>query len=412
MASPNLPKLNLGFIGLGQAVGRIFMHYSDFGGIPFRITAAAEPRDHARTRFAAELGAETYRSAEELCASPNVDVVYIATPPELHRAHVELAAGHGKHIIVEKPMALTLDDCAAMIAACERNGVKMVAGHTHSFDAPILKMHEVVGSGELGKLVMINTWNFNEFNERPWPTAELIATCGPLLNQGPHQVDVVRQIGGGMVKSVRATMIHDALRGCEGGYVCHLEFEDGVPASLVYDARGFFDIAELFWWGGEGGVPRLPETAQRLRANMRALKSKGSAEAERILEQQKEQGRFGALHIDPEMKKLRGYHSDKEVEHQPFFGLTVVSCEHGAIRQSLHGLRLYDNDGVREVPVERKSGGRAAELQSLYDGVVHDKPIFHDGRWGMATLEVCLGMLDSAKQGAQVEMTRQVRMPG
>ncbi len=402
--------LNLGFVGLGQAVNRMLQQYPDIAKLPYRIAAAAEPREHARKKFEREFNGETFEDIEALCQSPNVDVVYIATPPENHREHVEIAARNGKHIVVEKPMALTLEDCEAMIAAAETNGVKLLAGHTHSFDAPIRKMREIVKSGSIGDLTMINTWNINEFNPRPWPTAELKTTFGPILNQGPHQVDIVRQIAGGMVKSVRASTFWDGLRGCEGGYTCFLEFENGVPATLVYDARGFFDTAELFWWVGEGGTPRDPETNFDMKRNFLELASKSDEEMEHIIEAQKEQGRYGAEDVDPSTWELWGYSGPEEIKHQPFFGLTLVSCEKGALRQSPDGILIYGETEKREILLDKELRGRAAELMDLYNGVVNGQPLFHDGRWGMATLEVCLAIIESAKDGKEIRMSRQVAM--
>lgn len=401
--------LRLGFIGVGQAVSRMFQSYDEIAQLPYRITGAADLREHALERFAAQFQCETFRTAEALCRSSAVDVVYIATPPEYHREHVELAAANGKHVIVEKPMASSLADCDAMVLAAEKAGIKLVSGHTHSFDAPIRKMCEVVAGGTLGNLVMINTWNFNEFNHRPWPTAELHSTFGPILNQGPHQVDIVRQLAGGMVKSVRAQTVFDRDRACAGGWTCFLEFENGVPATLVYDARGFFDTAELFWWVGEGGTMRPTDTNVMMRKNLQELAAHGPEERERLLAAQKEQGRYGATYVDPALRtKLRGYHTNDPQEHQPFFGLTVVSCERGAIRQSADGLLVYDEEGVHEVLVGQEQGGRAAELMDLYNGVVHGKPIFHDGKWGRATLEVCLAIMESGKTRREVEMALQV----
>jgi predicted dehydrogenase len=404
------PVLRLGFIGLGQAVNRMFQQYPHIKELPFRIAAAADPREHALDAFRRQFNGEAYASAEDLCRSRNVDVVYIATPPELHREQVEMAASYGKHIVVEKPMALTIEDCDAMVRAAEKGGVKLLAGHTHSFDAPIRKMREIVTSGQIGDLVMINTWNFNEFNPRPWPTEELRTTYGPVLNQAPHQVDIVRQLAGGLVRSVRAQTIWDPLRGCEGGWICFLEFENRVPATLVYDARGFFDTAELFWWVGEGGNQRDPESNFMMRRNFKALAELGPAELERVLEEQKEHGRYGAA-ANPEMWKLWGYDAPEAIRHQPFFGLTLVSCERGAIRQSADGLLVYGEERIDEIPLNRELRGRAAELMDIYNGVVHGKPIFHDGRWGKATLEVSLAIVESAKIRREVLMSHQVAIP-
>ncbi len=154
-------------------------------------------------------------------------------------------------------MALSIAECDAMNEAAEKHGVKLLCGHTHSFDPPIRKIRAIVKSGELGKLCMINTWNYNEFMYRPRMKHELATSRGVVLNQGPHHVDIVRLIGGGMVRSVRAmTGVWDKAREWEGSYTCYLEFEDGTPATLVYSGYGFFDTAELFSWIGEGGQYR------------------------------------------------------------------------------------------------------------------------------------------------------------
>lgn len=385
--------------------------YGDVSKLPYRFAAATDPRTHAMETFAKQFDAKTFPDVEALCASPDVDVVYVATPPEMHRAHAEAAARGGKHVIVEKPMALTLEDCDAIVSSAERAGVKLLAGHTHSFDAPIRRMREIISSGELGTLVMINTWNFNEFNPRPWTTAELVTTHGPILNQAPHQVDIVRQLAGGLVRSVRAQTIWDSLRGCEGGWVCFLEFEGGIPATLVYDARGFFDSSELCWWIGEGGAPRPADTNVAMRQNFKNLASLGTAEMERVLDEQKEQGRYGAENVDDSVWKLWGYADPGVPVRQPFFGLTVVSCERGAIRQSGDGLFVYGEDGRRETPLGQEMRGRAAELMDLYNAVVHGKPIFHDGRWAKASLEVCLAIIESGKTHREISMRHQVPMP-
>lgn len=78
-----------------------------------------------------------FRSVKEMCQSPNIGAVYVATPHELHAQHTSAALENGKHVHGEKPMALSLDDCEAMNTTAEKHRVKLMAGHTHSFDPPI-----------------------------------------------------------------------------------------------------------------------------------------------------------------------------------------------------------------------------------------------------------------------------------
>jgi phthalate 4,5-cis-dihydrodiol dehydrogenase len=132
----------LGIAGLGVASTQILPPISK---LPFiEITGAADTRADAVAKFREQYKAEGYASIEDLCASSNVDAVYIATPNLLHAEHAITAAQHKKHIIVEKPMAMTLAECDAMNEAAEKHGVKLLCGHTHSFDPPIRKIRQIV----------------------------------------------------------------------------------------------------------------------------------------------------------------------------------------------------------------------------------------------------------------------------
>jgi predicted dehydrogenase len=104
---------------------------------------------------------------------------------------------------------------------------------------------------------------------------------------------------------------------------------------------------------------------------------------------------------------LFGY-TGGEVQFQPYFGYTVVACERGVVRQSPDGLMVYGEQGPYEIPIQKGRTGRTAELMEMYDAVVEGRPLFHDGRWGLGTLEVCLAILESAASGADVAMKHQV----
>ena len=365
-----------------------------------KIAAAADVRTDALEKFHAVYGGNCYTSVQAMCEQADIDAVYVATPNTLHAEHAIIAARHGKHIIVEKPMAMSLAECDAMNEAAEKHRVKLLCGHTHSFDPPIRKIREIVKGGELGKLCMIHSWNYNEFMYRPRMRHELAMSRGVVLNQGPHHVDIVRLIGGGMMRSVRATTgIWDNTREWEGSYSCYLEFEDGTPATLVYSGYGFFDTAELFNWVGEGGQYRSPETNLNVRKKLREA---GSAEEE---EQLKEGMRFGG------QREGEYSHVWSGERKQPFFGLTLVSCEKGDIRQTPEGLKIYGETEQRQIQLPAGSRGREAEVEELYNAVVRNRPVFHDGRWGAATLEVCLAMLESAALRKEIFLTHQVPSP-
>jgi predicted dehydrogenase len=321
----------MGMAGLGVASTQILPSVARL--LHIKITAAVDVRKDALGKFREEYGGETFGTVEEMCKSDKIDFVYIATPNELHAEHVITAAKHGKHAIVEKPMALSIEQCDAMNDAAEKYGTKLLCGHTHSFDPPIRKIREIVKNGELGKLCMINTWNYNEFMYRPRMKHELATSHGVVLNQGPH------------------------------------------------------------------GQPRAPETNLNVRRRLKAISDPSKEES------LKEQMRYGG------QREGEYSHRSQGERKQPFFGFTLVTCEKGDIRQSQDGLIIYGDEEKREVPLQARRIGREAEMDELYNAVVNDRPVFHDGRWGEATLEVCLAILESAKQRREISVSHQVPSP-
>ena len=109
---------------------------------------------------------------------------------------------------------------------------------------------------------MIAAWNYTNFLYRPRRPEELDTAQGGgiLFNQVPHQIDMVRLIGGGRLRSVRAQVnALDPARPTEGSAVAFLEFEDGAAASLVYGGYDFFDSDELHFWISERGAQKPPD---------------------------------------------------------------------------------------------------------------------------------------------------------
>src|SRR6266550_7964293 len=92
------------------------------------VVAGADVVPATLERFSERfLEAKTYDSAEALCRDPNVDAVWVSSPNRFHAEHTILAANHGKHVVVEKPMAISLEQAEEMVRAAEKNGVKLMA---------------------------------------------------------------------------------------------------------------------------------------------------------------------------------------------------------------------------------------------------------------------------------------------
>lgn len=378
--------LRYGIIGIGAGASNLL---DGFGSNPHaRIAAAADVRADALEAFGRTYGAETFASAEELCSSPNVDVVWVATPNRFHAEQVILAASHKKHVVVSKPMALTLGECAAMVEAAEKNGVVLMAGHSQGMSAPIRAMSELVRGGELGRLGMVHTWHYTDWWYRPRVPDELDEAQGGgvVYRQAPHQIDIARMIGGGLLRKVQAATLQlSAARPGTGAYTAYLEFESGAPATLVYSGYGHFNTSELTqerggWWGT---LARNVSQGEEVRMK----------ESQRFTGQGANGRNAGA----------------KEIEH-PIFGLTLATCERGDVRQSVDGLYVYEDEGRREVALPKTERRGEAELEEMYEAVVHGQPLLHDGRWGMATVEATLAILESARGGRAVDLHHQTAL--
>src|SRR5436189_6442131 len=116
------PTLRIGLVGLGRAATGTLPSMQKHPNIT--VTGAAEVRPEVIEQFRADAGVDGFTCIEALCDSGTVDAVYIATPTHLHTEHVIAAAERGKHVMVEKPMAITLDDAQKMIDVTTKNGVQ------------------------------------------------------------------------------------------------------------------------------------------------------------------------------------------------------------------------------------------------------------------------------------------------
>lgn len=391
--------MRMGIAGLGAGAVNALAANPGLTNYPnIKLVAGADLRPEARAAFAARYGAQSYASVEEMCASGTIDAIYILTPNGMHAQHAIMAAEHGLQIIADKPMALSMEDCDAMTAAAERNGVRLLIGHSQSLDSGILKMAEIIRSGQLGKPTMLTSTYYSEWLYRPRSREELDPESGDggiTLRQGWVQLDILRMLGGGMVRSVRGvTVVADPQRPVDGAYAALLEFEDGTPATAVFDGYGYFDSSELTFGIGLQGKPRT-RTAN-LDAH-RLVKSFPTPEAEFAY---KNESRIGGTRANRPL--------DDRLDKHQFFGLTIVSCERGALRQSPDGVMVYAADEWREIAAPPRLYAEI-ELETMYEAWVNDRPLLtHAGSWGKATTEVCLSVLRSARERRELLMEHQV----
>ena len=389
-------RLKLGIVGIGVGASEILPAMEATPQI--ELVAGADVNPRVLQTFQGRYGARVYDSIEKLCADPDVEAVWISTPNKFHAAHAILAAQHGKHVVVEKPMAISLREGGAMIEAAEKNNVKLVCGHTQSFGPHIQTMRRIIQSGQLGDLRAMHVWAYTDWMLRPRTPEELDPTQGGGVpyRQGPHQIDTLRLLGGGMVRSVRGTIGQwFAGRPIPGYYSAFLEFDSGVPATLMHNGYGYFLASELVPWGTNKSRYTYEERAAIRKELLDGTRDESTAkDAMRIGGEQERQ-----------LFRERG---GKRPWIPNDLGILIASCDRGDIRQSQWGISVYNDNGIEDVPLPEEGWSRRAELEELYGAVMLGKLVRHTGAWGMATLEVCLAIVESARDRREIFLSHQV----
>ncbi len=391
--------LRAGVVGLGVGARNILRQMAASSYMQLHAGADIDPG--ARAWFQSVYPeARVYESAEQLAADPNVEAVWVATPNRFHAPQAILLANAGKHVAVQKPMAITLEEAEEMVAAADRNKVQLIAGNSASFASPIRMMAQIVRSGELGKLCAINVFAYHGWllGTRVAEDLDVNQGGGVVFRAGPHQINTIRRIAGGKLRSVRGTFGQWMPERAAPGYcAAYMEFTDGTPAVAIQNAYGYFVSEEMVPW--DASTDRHEREPSARAASRRALR--GGTRDELAEYRDRDAGSAESARTAP--RRAREWVSD--------MGIVIVSCERGDIRQSPNGVYVYDDDGIRELKVPNGSPWEAEQAE-LYNAVVHGRRPFHSGRSGLATLEVVLAIMESGRSHREVQLSHQVEMGG
>lgn len=391
-------RLRLGVAGLGRAFVLMLPTLAHHPRV--QVVAACDPRPEARARFTQDFGGAAHADFAALCDDPDVEAIYLATPHQFHAEQAVRAADSRKHLLVEKPMAVTLAEAAAMVEAAARARIHLIIGHSHAHDGPILHTRRLIAGGAHGRVRMITALTYTDFLYRPRRPEELRTEQGGgvVFSQGAHQVDVVRLLGGGRVASVRAaTGIWDDARPTEGAVNAFFAFEDGASATLTYSGHGRFDSDELQDWIGETGLPRDPTSDPGRYGAARAALAATQDEVALKL------GRtYGAPGSPP------GLPPAAPPTHHNHFGLILASCERADLRPDASGVTIYADTERRFEATPLPVVPRGEVLDELVAAVQDGVAPLHDAAWGMATLEAVLALLQSAREGREITLRHQV----
>ncbi len=190
---------------------------------------AIASRDAPLARSVAdELGIPTaHGSYEALLADPDVEAVYLPLPNHLHKPWTVAAARAGKHVLCEKPLALTSRDAEEMIEACDREGVRLMEAFMYRQHPSWLAVRELVASGRIGRLTAVQSW-FSYFNDDPANIRNIAAFGGgALYDIGCYNVNLSRMLFGSEPTRVRASIERDPATGVDVLTSAILDFDQG-----------------------------------------------------------------------------------------------------------------------------------------------------------------------------------------
>jgi predicted dehydrogenase len=234
-------KVRYAPIGLGVISTQHFMpgtRIGQFGEIKGLVSGHPD-KAH---KFAAEYGVPegniyNYENFDKIRDNPEIDAVYVGLPNSMHAEYVIRAAEAGKHVFCEKPMATSLKDCENMIAACRKNNRKLMIGYRCHFQSSHLKAREVVRSGAIGKVEVIE--GAAGFNIQPgvWRLNKALAGGGPLMDIGIYALNASRFVLGEDPAEVRAFSSSDPsdsrFKEVEENVSWTMKFPSGALASMT-----------------------------------------------------------------------------------------------------------------------------------------------------------------------------------
>lgn len=235
--------MRVGLIGLGAIAN---MHARAYANIGYTIPVCTTHDREAGRRFAAEHGAVFVDTYEEVCSHPDVDFVDVCTFPDFRLQPLEACAAHGKHIQVQKPMAIDLATARRMIEAAAAAKIQLGVVSQHRFDAASEFMQRALREGRLGTLLQCDAYvkwhRSDEYYARPVKGSWATEGGGALINQAIHQVDLLRWLAGPVAEVFAIWKI---------GAAHAIESEDMVTALLRYESgvTGVIQASTAFWPG-------------------------------------------------------------------------------------------------------------------------------------------------------------------
>ena len=220
--------LGVGIFGAGRVSG---------GHPGLKLIGVVEPDEERRSRFTQRHECEGFASHRDMLERDDIDLILVGLPHWLHAPLSIDALNAGKHVMVEKPMACTLEECDAMIDAADRNGVRLMVGHTQQFFAVNRLFKGMIERGELGEIVLAHQTWFKPFgieSRPPW-FLDREKGGGMWLMNGAHMVDLLVWLIQSRPVSVKGKVTNRIYQQkADDSTSAIIEFENGVYATIAH----------------------------------------------------------------------------------------------------------------------------------------------------------------------------------
>ena len=235
--------MRVGIVGTGAVAWK---HAEAYKNIGYQLRACTNTTAARGRKFADATGAELLETVDELCRHPEIDIVDVCTFPAYRLPVVELCASNGKHVLVQKPMAIDLETAGQMIVLARDAGIQLGVVSQHRFDDSVLFLKRAIAEGRLGRILQadayVKWWRSTEYYARPIKGSWAVEGGGALISQAIHQVDLLLHLVG---------TVDEVFGYWKLGGVHSIESEDLLSAVLHYSsgALGVIQASTSLWPG-------------------------------------------------------------------------------------------------------------------------------------------------------------------
>jgi predicted dehydrogenase len=234
-----MKELKWGFIGCGEVTEiKSGPAFSEVEGSTV-VAVMSRTEERART-YAIKRGIpKWYTDAQELIDDPDVNAVYVATPPSSHATYAIMSMKAGKPVYVEKPLAASYEDCARINRISEETGIPCFVAYYRRYLPYFQKVKDIVNNGIIGKMVNVHVrfavppreLDYTKQKELPWRLQPDIAGGGYFYDLAPHQLDLLQDIFGVIVEARGIRANRGGLYNAEDSVSACFQFENGLPGS-------------------------------------------------------------------------------------------------------------------------------------------------------------------------------------